>query len=496
MELYGRSPARNGSNPGHQQEWSPDGGETGLEESMWQLGLTSGGGGGESYPERPGVPNCVYYMRTGYCGYGSRCRYNHPRDRAAVAAAVRATGEYPERVGEPVCQYYLKTGTCKFGASCKFHHPKHGGGSLSQAPLNFYGYPLRPGEAECSYYLKTGQCKFGVTCKFHHPQPAGTSVTASAPQFYPPVQSPSVPMPDQFVGPSTSMRVARPPLLPGSYVQGAYGPVLFPPGIVPMPGWTPYSIFRVDDTITVSIAIPERYMRFSPDTAPVSPVLSPGTQPTVGAASMYGVTHLPSSTAALVRPYSSLPSSIGASSSSPKEQAFPERPGEPDCLYYLKTGDCKFGSSCRYHHPRDRVVPRTNCLLSPMGFPLRQGVQPCTFYLQNGHCKFGASCKFDHPMGTMRYSPSASSLIDMPVTPYPVGSLLATLAPSSTSSDLHPEYSSRMPSSGNTSTSSVGLIFSQTVPVSLSDVQLSTQSSVPLSSSRSTRQGGEVRRSS
>ncbi|GMN38096.1 hypothetical protein TIFTF001_007335 [Ficus carica] len=426
MELYGRSPARNGSN---QPEWSPDAGETGLEESMWQLGLT----GGESYPERPGVPNCVYYMRTGCCGYGGRCRYNHPRDRAAVAAAVRATGEYPERVGEPVCQ----------------------------------------GEAECSYYLKTGQCKFGITCKFHHPQPAGTSVTASAPQFYPPVQSPSVPIPEQYGGPSTSLRVARPPLLPGSYVQGAYGPVLFPPGVVPIPGWNPYS-------------------------APVSPVLSPGAQPTVGAASVYGVTHLSSSTAALARPFPSLPSSIGASSSSPKDQVFPERPGEPECQYYLKTGDCKFGSSCRYHHPRDRVLPRTNCLLSPMGLPLRPGMQHCTFYLQNGHCKFGSTCKFDHPIGTMRYSPSASSLIDMPVAPYPVGSLLATLAPSSTSSELSKKesYSARMPSTGNTSTSSVGLIFSQTGSVSLTDVQLSTQSSVPLNSSRSTRQGGEVRRSS
>ncbi|RXI02636.1 hypothetical protein DVH24_002714 [Malus domestica] len=68
----------------------------------------------QSYPERPGVPNCVYYMRTGFCGYGGRCRYNHPRDRAAVVAAVRATGDYPERVGEPICQYYLKTGTCIF----------------------------------------------------------------------------------------------------------------------------------------------------------------------------------------------------------------------------------------------------------------------------------------------------------------------------------------------------------------------------------------------
>lgn len=464
MDMYGRSPARNGSNP----EWSSGAGETGLEEQMWQLGLTSS----ESYPERPGVPNCVYYMRTGFCGYGIRCRYNHPRDRAAVVAAVRATGDYPERVGEPVCQYYLKTGTCKFGASCKFHHPKHGGGSLTRAPLNIFGYPLRPGENECSYYLKTGQCKFGLTCKFHHPQPAGTTVPASAPQFYPSVQSPSVPMPEQFGGQSTGLRVARPPLLPGSYVQGAYGPVLIPPGVVPIPGWSPYS-------------------------APLSPVLSPGAQPTVGATSLYGLTQLSSPTHALARPYTSVPSSVGPSSSSPNEQAFPERPGEPECQYYLRTGDCKFGPSCRYHHPRERIAPRTNCLLSPVGLPLRPGVQPCTFYLQNGHCKFGSSCKFDHPMGTMRYSPSASSL-DMPVAPYPVGSLLGTLAPSSSSSELRPELiSARMPSSGNPSSSSVGLIFSQSGgSVSLSDVQLSSQTSVPISSSRSTRQGGEVRRSS
>ena len=50
-------------------------------ESMWHLELSSN----ESYPERPDAVNCVYYMRTGFCRYGSRCRYNHPRDRAAVS---------------------------------------------------------------------------------------------------------------------------------------------------------------------------------------------------------------------------------------------------------------------------------------------------------------------------------------------------------------------------------------------------------------------------
>jgi len=135
-------------------------------------------------------------------------------------------------------------------------------------------------------------------------------------------------------------------------------------------------------------------------------------------------------------------------------------------------------------------------------FSRKQGVQPCAFYLQNGHCKFGSTCKFDHPLGSMRYSPSASSLIDVPVTPYPVGSLLSQLAPSTTSSELRPElmsgskkesFSARIPSSGNSSGTSVGLIFSQGGSVSLSDVQLSSQSSASASSSRSTRQSGEIR---
>ncbi|KAM7276842.1 hypothetical protein ACFE04_018708 [Oxalis oulophora] len=424
MDFY----ARNSPLSGPQSALQPP--QTGLEESMRHLGL---GSSTDSYPERPGLPDCVYYMRTGFCGYGTRCRYNHPRNRDAVEAAVRATGDYPERPGEPPCQFYLKTGACKFGASCKFHHPKHAAGSLSNVPLNSYGYPIRPGENECSYYLKTGQCKFGTTCKFHHPQPAGTTMSASAPQFYQPVQSPS----------------ARPPVLAGSYVQGAYGPMLFPPGVVPVPGWSPYS-------------------------APVSPALSPGAQPQVGASSFYGVTQLSSSVPQLPGPYPSIPSSSGPTMGSiPTDQAFPERPGEPDCQYYLKTGDCKFGFSCRYHHPRDRVMPRTNCLLSPIGLPLRPGIQACSFYLQNGHCKFGSTCKFDHPVGTMRYSPSASSLIDVPVAPYPhAGSFLAPHMPSSSSEIIsNDSYMNKVPSSA-------GLIFSQTGQPLLPHLQLSAQSAV------------------
>ncbi|GMH27767.1 hypothetical protein Nepgr_029610 [Nepenthes gracilis] len=376
MELYGRNVGREELESDRPAEWP----ETGLEESMWRLRLT----GRESYPERPGVSDCVYYMRTGLCGFGSRCRYNHPRDRAAAAAsAVRlGGGDYPERPGEPFCQFYLKTRTCKFGATCKFHHPRNAGGSLSNVPLNYHGYPLRPGEKECSYYLKTGQCKFGITCKFHHPQLAGTSASATASPFFPMVQSHSVPFPEQIAGASSSYRIPQPPLLPGSYVPGAYGPVLLSPGVVPLPGWPSYS-------------------------GPVNPVLSLGAQPSAGAGSLYGVTQLSSSTSALAGPYPSL-----------------QTPGHPECRHYLKTGDCKFGPSCRYHHPPERAASTSACFLSPLGLPLRPGAQTCTFYMQHGYCKFGPTCKFDHSIGA-----SPSSLPEMPAAPYMAGSSFSTLPP-------------------------------------------------------------------
>ncbi|KAK1426710.1 hypothetical protein QVD17_15389 [Tagetes erecta] len=393
MEMYGR---RNGMQTDHIQEteWMQPVKETGkfdvVEGSMMRLELWDGRR--EFYPERPGMVDCVYYMRTGTCGYGSKCRYNHPPDRSnSAGGGVRAegVGAYPERPGEPSCQYYLRTGTCKFGASCKFHHPRHAGGSLSNVPLNTYGYPLRPDEKECSYYLKTGQCKFGITCKFHHPQPTGEPMppAASARPFYPTVQSPSL---EQYVGPSVGYRAARPPVVPGSYPRGAYGPILLSPGMVPLPNWSPYS-------------------------GRVSPAMSPGAQPSVYRVNTSGPPY-----AAHCRPF---PPSTGPTSNTQTERVFPERPGQAECQYYMKTGDCKFGPSCKFHHPPDWAISNDNCVLSPIGLPLRPGVEPCKFYIQNGQCKFGRTCRFDHPLpGAISYGPS-----DVRIAPYmtisPSGSL-------------------------------------------------------------------------
>ncbi|KFK38099.1 hypothetical protein AALP_AA3G069300 [Arabis alpina] len=409
MERYGRTGEEGSRSDPSSLEWTT--GETGVEASMWRLGLT-GGGGGEVFPERPDEPDCIYYLRTGVCGYGSRCRFNHPRDRGAVVGGVRGeAGALPERMGHPVCQHFMRTGTCKFGASCKYHHPRQGSGSVAPVSISYLGYPLRPGEKECSYYMRTGQCKFGLTCRFNHPVVQGPPQQQQQQQpqpqpqlqtIYPTLQSQAVPSSQQY-----GLVLARPSLLPGSYLQSHYGPqMVLPPGMVPYSGWNPYQ-------------------------ASISAMPSPGTQPSMGSSSVYGITPLSPSATAYTGTYQS-----GPSSNTPKEQSFPQRPDQPECQYFMRTGDCKFGSSCRYHHPLDAVPPKTGIVLSSIGLPLRPGVAQCTHFAQHGICKFGPACKFDHSMSSsLSYSPSASSLTDMPVAPYPIGSssLSGALAPISSS---------------------------------------------------------------
>ena len=52
-------------------------------------------------------------------------------------------------------------------------------------------------------------------------------------------------------------------------------------------------------------------------------------------------------------------------------EEFPERPGRPECDYFMKTGDCKYKASCRYNHPKNRVSGLPGCTLSDKGLPLR-----------------------------------------------------------------------------------------------------------------------------
>jgi hypothetical protein len=53
-----------------------------------------------------------------------------------------------------------------------------------------------------------------------------------------------------------------------------------------------------------------------------------------------------------------------------QKQTFSERPGQPDCPYFLKTGECRFGVTCQYHHPKERFEKSSESMFNPSGPPL------------------------------------------------------------------------------------------------------------------------------
>ncbi|RAL41067.1 unnamed protein product [Cuscuta campestris] len=277
----------------------------------------------EPLPERPGEPDCPYFLKTQKCKYGIRCRFNHPKDKGLGNTDALAL---PERPSEPICAFYMKTGQCKFGATCKYHHPKdiqiqnsqengstaHTGlfgmfgdakSSANPAMLhNSKGLPIRPGEVDCPFYLKTGSCKYGATCRYNHPAVYAINAAAAA-------------LGHAFVG------------SPASHLNPTA------------------SLFQFDPRV---------------------------------AQTMLGLT----------------------------TGIYPQRPGQLECDFYMKTGVCKFGERCRYHHPIDRSSPgasttteahQQSVKLSLAGLPRREGAIHCPYYMKTGTCKYGTTCKFDHP---------------------------------------------------------------------------------------------------
>ncbi|CAM0884340.1 unnamed protein product [Alopecurus aequalis] len=373
------------------------------QEGMWHQ-MTMGSGTTMQpgpYPERSGEPDCTYYLRTGLCRFGMSCRFNHPPDRNMAIASARMKGEYPERVGQPECQYYLKTGTCKFGPTCKFHHPREKAGIEGMAQLNSLGYPLRPNERECAYYLKTGQCKYGNTCKFNHPELFNAMASSRGSPIYPSVHTSASTGPHSYTG--TTM--ASWPYPRGSFVPSPrwqspsnYAPMIVQQGLVQVPSWNSYT------------------GQMLPVSSSESRLQSPGAQ------QYYGTSRQGEGSAGnqgMISPYRSSSYPVPQYALQ-RENVFPERPDQPECIYYIKTGDCKFGAVCKFDHPRVRSQPPPDCVLSPMGLPLRPGEELCKFYSRYGICKFGGNCKFDHPMAApvgvyaYGYSASASPNASMP----------------------------------------------------------------------------------
>ena len=92
---------------------------------------------------------------------------------------------------------------------------------------------------------------------------------------------------------------------------------------------------------------------------------------------------------------------------------FPRRIGSPNCDFYVKTGHCRFGETCRFDHP-----PEYSVRLNSQGLPIRPRQAMCQYYERNGDCKFGAACRFHHPQTPTAINTTSNTTTDntnMPV---------------------------------------------------------------------------------
>ncbi|XP_021993458.1 zinc finger CCCH domain-containing protein 37 isoform X1 [Helianthus annuus] len=336
------------------------------------------------YPQRPGEKDCAHYMLTRTCKFGDACKFDHPlwvpeggiSDWKEVPVGVTSE-DLPERPEAPDCPYFLKTLTCKFGSKCKFNHPKDKIASLSASENNgVLELPERPSEPQCAFYMKTGKCKFGLTCKFHHPKDISIPVAE--------VGNGNGVQTEAATGVIAGNVTASVPPFTPAMVQNSKG-LPIRPGEVDCPFYVKTGSCKYGATCRYNH--PERYA-MDPTSAIVG---TPGIHMNLG----------------LVNPALAAPQTVdprlGHTMFGLAPTIYPQRPGQMECDHYMKTGECMFGERCRFHHPLDRTAHALSTKegqqpkLTLAGLPRREGAVNCPYYMKTGACKYGATCKFDHP---------------------------------------------------------------------------------------------------
>ncbi|XP_037493109.1 zinc finger CCCH domain-containing protein 43 [Jatropha curcas] len=310
----------------HNMDDKEDNGDDKFSDEMERKDEGSNGNRRYQYPVRPEAEDCSYYMKTGTCKFGSNCKFNHPvrRKNQVTKDKVKEREEPTERPGQTECKYYLRTGGCKYGKACRYNHSRAKPPVLPAKTtvfpaldLNFLGLPIRPGEKECPYYMRNGSCKYGANCRFNHPDPTAVGGNDA---------------PYSNGGSASLQQSSQPSVASWSSPRGLnetapFVPIMFPPtqGVPSQsPEWNGYQ---------APLYPPERSLH-----PPPAYVISPATDTNVYAHQLQ----------------------------MPVDE-FPERPGQPECSYYMKTGDCKFKSNCKYHHPKNQISKSPPCELSDRG---------------------------------------------------------------------------------------------------------------------------------
>jgi hypothetical protein len=147
-------------------------------------------------PQRPGEKECTFFLRTGRCQYGPRCKFHHPLDKLQGAlmglngvhggphlSHAHVTGLHAPGFGHPGLEGLYSPYALTAAGPAGLSHAGHlamraGAGGLGSSGAGGGGegsLPLRPGQEPCAFYLRTGKCSYGPTCRFDHPRVGGVA---------------------------------------------------------------------------------------------------------------------------------------------------------------------------------------------------------------------------------------------------------------------------------------------------------------------------------
>ncbi|KAI3666006.1 hypothetical protein L6452_44644 [Arctium lappa] len=299
-------------------------------------GKPCGGSGNSSmqYPIRSDAKDCLFFVHTGSCSFGSACRFNHPPPVDQERNNGRNSGNSFENSTRIPCKFYL-AGICKYGASCRFSHSIPPAEPMQLQHYNSLGLPFRMGETICSFYMRTGMCGFGAACKFHHPEP----VFIKGPKNRNPYASGEV---MRHTNGSNGGYIIQFPDSPQPYVatpMADHSGFQYPP---PDYGWNGYQMvpeLNQEMQLPSTLQAPNfSYVASTVDTKSVVD-FPPLSRPLVLAKT---VVDLPQTSKPLVL----------------NEVGLPMRPGRKVCWHYESSGECKFGVDCIFDHPQKSNVEK------------------------------------------------------------------------------------------------------------------------------------------
>ncbi|XP_024974962.1 zinc finger CCCH domain-containing protein 67-like [Cynara cardunculus var. scolymus] len=304
-----------------------------------------GGGNGNSsmqthqYPVRSDAKDCLFFVHTGSCSFGSSCRFNHPSpvDDDKERNNGRHSGKSFENSPRTPCKFYL-AGICKYGASCRFNHAMPSAELMQLQQYNSLALPFRLGEKICSFYMRTGLCGFGAACKFHHPEP----VFIKGPKNRNPYASR-----EAMKYTNGSARITNGGYIiqfPDSPQQYIATPMVDHSSFQYMPspdyGWNGYQVPQLNQEIQLSSSAVQ-VANFSSVAPAVVDAKNTADFPPLSRPLVLSkpVVELPKTSKPLVL----------------NEVGLPMRPGRKVCWHYDSSGECKYGADCIFDHPQKSV---------------------------------------------------------------------------------------------------------------------------------------------